>query len=272
MDRRVVRAAPRGRHALRRRALRQRARLVRVGDPDLPPADRARRPGHRHEPGDDAVLHDDPRGVVARRAGRRHGRARPGLRARHGRAGEDPRPREADDPPLRPERGRQSRSSSPARAPARRCTRCCGTRARPSARPRIRRSCARRARRSTPRGSRRHSPSSSGWSTKATPSPSSRSCSAMVAEPVRTGREAVSRRYVALAARFRCCTGTLSAEAELSSFRGCRARSADRCSGSVSALHAKQQMSGVLSVEESGGADELAHTYPGPTSRVIPSS
>ena len=33
---------------LRRGALRQRARLVGLGDPDLPPADRARRPGHRH--------------------------------------------------------------------------------------------------------------------------------------------------------------------------------------------------------------------------------
>ena len=37
----------RRRDALRRRALRQRARLVGLGDPDLPPPDRARRPGHR---------------------------------------------------------------------------------------------------------------------------------------------------------------------------------------------------------------------------------
>ena len=87
VDRRVVRAAPRGRDALRRGALRQRARLVGLGDPDLPPADRARRPGHRHEPRDDALLHDDPRGGVARRPGRRDGRPRAGLRARHGRAG-----------------------------------------------------------------------------------------------------------------------------------------------------------------------------------------
>ena len=36
------------RDPLRRGALRQRARLVGFGDPDLPPADRARRPGHRH--------------------------------------------------------------------------------------------------------------------------------------------------------------------------------------------------------------------------------
>ncbi len=73
-----------------------------LGDPDLPPPDRARRPGDGDEPGDDALLHDDPRGVVARRPGRRDGRARPGLRARHGRAGQDPRPRAADDPALRP--------------------------------------------------------------------------------------------------------------------------------------------------------------------------
>ena len=45
VDRRVVRAASRGRDALRRGALRQRARLVGLGDPDLPQADRARRPG-----------------------------------------------------------------------------------------------------------------------------------------------------------------------------------------------------------------------------------
>ena len=46
VDRRVVRAARRRRDAVRRGALRQRARLVRLGDPDLPPPDRARRPGH----------------------------------------------------------------------------------------------------------------------------------------------------------------------------------------------------------------------------------
>ena len=63
-------------------------------------------PVTRDEPGDDALLHDDPGGVVARRAGGRDGRARPGVRARHGRAGADPRPREADDPPLGPQRGR----------------------------------------------------------------------------------------------------------------------------------------------------------------------
>ena len=51
--------------------------------------DRARRAGDRHAPGDDALLHDDPRGGVADRAGRRDRRPRPRLRARHGRAGLD---------------------------------------------------------------------------------------------------------------------------------------------------------------------------------------
>ena len=80
---------------LRRGALRQRARLVGQRDPDLPPADRARRPGHGHAPGDDALLHDDPGGGAADRPGRRDRRPRRDLRARHGRAGEDPRPRAA---------------------------------------------------------------------------------------------------------------------------------------------------------------------------------
>ena len=55
--------------ALRRGALRQRARLVGQRDPDLPPPDRARRPGHGHPPGDDALLHDDPGGGLADRPG-----------------------------------------------------------------------------------------------------------------------------------------------------------------------------------------------------------
>ena len=52
--------------------------------PDLPPADRARRAGDRDAPRDDAVLHDDPGGRAADRPGRRHRRAGPGLRPRHG--------------------------------------------------------------------------------------------------------------------------------------------------------------------------------------------
>ena len=173
-----------------------------LGDPDLPPPDRARRPGHRDEPGDDALLHDDPGGVVARRPGRRDGRPRPGLRARHGRAGEDPRPRAADDPPLRHATRRRSRSSSPARAPARRCTRCSGTRARRSARPRTRRSCAPPGRRSTPDWLEEElaelerlveEGDTLGVVAKLRP---------MVAEPQRTGARSGARRHVALTSRF----------------------------------------------------------------------
>ena len=53
-------------HGVLRRALRQRARLVRLGRADLPAPDRRRRPGHRHPPRDDALLHDDPGGGAAR--------------------------------------------------------------------------------------------------------------------------------------------------------------------------------------------------------------
>ena len=52
-------------HALLRRALRQRARLVGIRRADLPPPDRARRPGHGHRRAHDALLHDDPRGGPA---------------------------------------------------------------------------------------------------------------------------------------------------------------------------------------------------------------
>ena len=51
--------------ALRDRALRQRARLVGLGRADLPPPDRARRPGDRHRRAHDALLHDDPGGGPA---------------------------------------------------------------------------------------------------------------------------------------------------------------------------------------------------------------
>ena len=57
-------------HALRDRAVRQRARLVGLGGADLPPPDRGRRPGHGHRPGDDALLHDDPGGRAAHHPGR----------------------------------------------------------------------------------------------------------------------------------------------------------------------------------------------------------
>ena len=116
--------------------LRQRARLLGQRRADLPQPDRARRPGHRHPPGDDPLLHDDPGGGAAgdprRRHRRRQGR---GLRPRHGRAGEDRRPRPQHDPPRRLRaRDATSRSSSPSRGPARSCTRSCSAAAR-SAQP-----------------------------------------------------------------------------------------------------------------------------------------
>ena len=73
VDRRVVRAPRRRLDPVRRGALRERARLVGLGDPDLPPPDRARRAGDGDERRDDAVLHDDPRGRLARDPGRRDG-------------------------------------------------------------------------------------------------------------------------------------------------------------------------------------------------------
>ena len=75
-------------------------------------------PGDGHEPGDDALLHDDARGGVARDPGRLDRRARRDLRPGHGRAGQDPRPRAQHDPALRARSpSARSRSSSSARAP-----------------------------------------------------------------------------------------------------------------------------------------------------------
>ncbi len=73
-------------------ALRECSRLVGKRDPDLPQADLAGGSGHRHARRDDAVLHDDPGGRPARYPGRSDRGARPGVRARHGRAGTDRRP------------------------------------------------------------------------------------------------------------------------------------------------------------------------------------
>ena len=111
-------APSRRRDPLRRRALRQRPQLVRQRDPDLPQADRARRAGDGDPPRDDALLHDDPGGGLARRPGRRDRRPRPGVRARHGRAGADRRPRAEHDPALgqgRPTRDIADRRSSGSR-------------------------------------------------------------------------------------------------------------------------------------------------------------
>ncbi len=63
------RQAPR--HPLRLGPFRQRARLLRQRRPDLPQPDRPRRPGHGHPPGDDPLLHDDPRGLATGHSGRR---------------------------------------------------------------------------------------------------------------------------------------------------------------------------------------------------------
>ena len=76
-------------HGVLRRALRQRARLLRLGRADLPPPDRGRRAGDGHRPGDDALLHDDPGGGPARDPLGLAGPGRRGLRARDGRAGAD---------------------------------------------------------------------------------------------------------------------------------------------------------------------------------------
>ena len=108
----IVEAAGRQapRDALRLGPLRQRPRLLRQRGADLPQPDRARRPGHRHPPGDDPLLHDDPGGGAAGDPGRRHRRRQGrGLRPRHGRAGEDRRPRPQHDPPRRLRAGARHR-------------------------------------------------------------------------------------------------------------------------------------------------------------------
>ena len=88
-------------HPLHGGALRQRARLERQRDPEVQGADRPRRAGDGDPPGDHALLHDHSRGGAAGAAGRGDRRDRPGLRARHGRAGEDRRPGARPDPPGR---------------------------------------------------------------------------------------------------------------------------------------------------------------------------
>ena len=84
-------------HALRHRAVRQRARLLRLGRAAVSRADRARRAGHADPSRGDTLLHDNGRGRAAcpryRVPSPPNPRARCGcLRARHGRAGSHPRP------------------------------------------------------------------------------------------------------------------------------------------------------------------------------------
>ena len=88
---------------LRRGALRQRARLGRQRVADLQRTDCRRRADHRHPPRDASLLHDHSRGEPAGAAGGHHGAGRRDLRARHGRAGEDRRPRARPHHPLWPQ-------------------------------------------------------------------------------------------------------------------------------------------------------------------------
>ena len=144
------------RHPLRGGALRQRARLLRQRRADLPPPDRARRPGDGHRRADDPLLHDDPRGGAADhplRLARLRASAprRRGVRARHGRAGAHPRSRARDDRAVRP-RPRARHRDRDRRAPrrARSCTRSCSTATSARGRRAPRRSCSPSASRSAP--------------------------------------------------------------------------------------------------------------------------
>ena len=161
--------------ALRRGAVRQRARLVGLGDPDLPASDRARWAGDGDPPGDDALLHDDPRGGAARRPGGRDRRPRPGLRARHGRARPHRRPGGPDDPALRARSpSATSRSSSIGARPGEKLHEELWIEERDaSPRASIPQSSSSPDRRSTPTGSRPSCASSSGWWRRATRSSSS---------------------------------------------------------------------------------------------------
>ena len=173
VDRRDVGAAGRRSHAVRRGALRERARLVGVGDPDLPTPDRARRAGDGDAPGDDAVLHDDPRGGAARRPGGRDRRARAGLRPRHGRSGADHGSGGEHDPPLGQGAGERDRDPGDRPGTGREAPR--GARRRRRGRlgePTPEDPADRQASRSRARGSTRSSRCSSASSTKATRSSS----------------------------------------------------------------------------------------------------
>ena len=152
------------------RAVRQRARLVGLGGADLPPPDRGRRPGHGHRLRDDALLHDDPGGGAAGDPVGLAGRGRRGVRARHGRAGVDPRAGQGHDPVRQPRAGPGHRDRDHrARARARSCTRSCSTRTSGRRPPPPRRSCAPSGRSSTRTGSRRRSARSACWCWRATP-------------------------------------------------------------------------------------------------------
>ena len=78
-------------HRVHDGALWQCAGQLRVGRALLPPADRAGRPRDRHASGSHPLLHVDSRGRRTRDSGGRHGQGRRGVRAGHGRAGQDQR-------------------------------------------------------------------------------------------------------------------------------------------------------------------------------------
>ncbi len=99
--------ARRPRDAPHRGALRQCARLERLGGAEIQGADRGGRSGHRHASRHAALFHDHPRSLRSRRHGREPraaGRARRrfGLCAQHGSAGEDRRACRAHDRAVRP--------------------------------------------------------------------------------------------------------------------------------------------------------------------------
>ena len=88
-----------------RRALRQRAWQRRQRGPEIPRADRARRPDHRNASGDHALLHVDPGSGAAGAAGGIHGDGRGNIRARHGRTGQNRRSGARTHPAVRVRRG-----------------------------------------------------------------------------------------------------------------------------------------------------------------------
>ena len=127
--------------ALRVGALRQRAGVGGLGDPDLPGADPAGRAGDGHPPGHGALLHDHPGGRAAGAAGRRDGAGRRDLRPRHGRAGSDLRHGQGHDHALRAEAVRRHRHRVHRHAAGREALRGARTpRTRTSPRPDTRRS------------------------------------------------------------------------------------------------------------------------------------
>ena len=150
-----------------RGALRQRARLERLGGAEIQGADRGRRAGDRHASRHGALLHDHPRSLRSRRHGgepraRARARRRVGLRAQHGPAGEDRRSCRAHDPAVRPRarprhRHRVHRHSAGRAAATKSCSRATSRSSRSASTASWRRS------RATPR-SRRCAAGSRRWS------------------------------------------------------------------------------------------------------------